>query len=176
MLRYGLFGWCFSTEKTATDKAFSSHQDSGELALTTGVILVGLIETLVVHLLLNRWSPVVAWGATVISFYGLLFFAADLVATIKRPVLIRENELVFRFGLRGYGTVAKPLIDQVLAINTKPERNSATMNGTFLAVPNLLITVREPVLMTGLLGSQRYVSQIALFIDDKQQFINELTA
>lgn len=175
ILRYGLLGSWVPVEKTAADKAFSSHQASGQTALTIGLMLVGLIETVVLHVLLNRWSPLVAWCATIAGFYGLLFFVADLVATIKRPVLIRDNQVIFRFGLRSYGEVAIHLIDQIVAINDKPERHSDLLTGTLLAAPNLLITLREPVVMNGPFGTQRSVRRIALRIDNKQQFIQELT-
>ncbi|QHV95252.1 hypothetical protein [Spirosoma endbachense] len=176
LLRYGLAGWLVPVEKAESDVAFTSHQKSGQAALTVGLVLIGLIETLVVHLLVNRWNPTIAWFATVAGFYGLLFFVADLMATIKRPVLVQANRIVLRFGLRGYGVIDRQNVERIRAINNKPERNANTMNGAFLTVPNVLITVQEPVPMRGPMGIQRSVSRIALFIDDKEKFIHELTA
>jgi len=176
VLRYGLLGWWLPVEKKATDLVFTSHRESGQTALTIGLLLIGIIETLVVHLLINRWDSTIAWLATTSGFYGLLFIIADLVATNKRPVLVRNNEVILRFGLRGYGTIQHEQIGRVVPITNKPERSANTVTGTFLTVPNVLIELTEPVTMTGPLGLQRTVTRIALFIDDKQKFINELTA
>jgi hypothetical protein len=176
LLRYGLAGWLVPVEKAESDVAFTSHQKSGQVTLTVGLIVIGLIETLVVHLLVNRWNPTIAWFATVAGFYGLLFFVADLMATIKRPVLVQTNRIVLRFGLRGYGVIDRQNVELIRAINNKPERNISTMNGAFLTAPNVLISLREPVTMSGLMGIQRSVTRIALFIDDKEKFIHELTA
>ncbi|WP_338874599.1 hypothetical protein WBJ53_03175 [Spirosoma sp. SC4-14] len=176
ILRYSLLGWWLPVEKKATDIVFTSHRESGQTALTMGLLLIGIIETTVVHLLIDRWDSTSAWLATAASFYSLLFIVADLVATGKRPVLVRSNDLVLRFGLRGYGTIQRKQIGQIVPITNKPEHHANTMMGTFLTVPNIFIELTEPVTMTGLLGSQRTVRRIALFIDDKQKFINELTA
>lgn len=176
VLRYGLFGWWGPVEKADTDVAFTSHRASGQVALTAGLIGVGLIETIVLHLLVSRWNGTAAWFLSAIGTYGLLFFVADLVAVIKRPVLVRGSQILLRFGLRGYGVVDRHQLQRVTGIYDKPERKPATLTGTLLATPNVLITLRQPVLMTGPLGWQKMVTQIAFFIDDKSSFIHNLTA
>lgn len=174
VIRYGLLGWRAPVEKTDTDLAFTSHRESGQTALVIGLVFVGLIETVVVHTLLHRWSPLLAWFMSGAGLYGLLFFVADLVASIKRPVLIQANQVIIRLGLRGNGVIDKQQIEHVNPINQKPVRDPNTLNGALFTAPNVLITLREPVRLTGMLGIQKTVRYIALFIDDKQTFIHEL--
>ncbi|GAB3890305.1 hypothetical protein [Spirosoma agri] len=176
VLRYSLFGWWAPVEKIEADSVFTTYRKSGQVALTVGIILVGLIETAGIHLLINRWNPTAAWIATLVGLYGLLFLVADLTASVKRPVLVRNDHVLLRFGLRGQVYISKEHIKRVDSIRDKPTPSPETMNGTLLSTPNVLLTLWNLTEARGPLGSQRSVRRIALFVDDKDEFIDKLTA
>jgi hypothetical protein len=176
VLRYSLFSWFFPVEKHTDDRVFTTYRNSGQVALTSCLLIVACIEMIVVHLLLAKWHTGGIWLVTFFELYTLLFLIGDLMATIKRPVLIQNDVIRLRFGLRGYGSVPKQQIGNILPINDKPERAADTMNGSFLSVPNVLVSLIEPVRITGPLGIQKRVSKIAFFVDDRQAFIEALTA
>jgi hypothetical protein len=61
-----------------------------------GLSAVGLVELLVVHLLIP-W-PVARWVLFVLGVYALVWFVAFALSLRQHPHLLRENEMVLRFG------------------------------------------------------------------------------
>ncbi len=175
VFRYSLFGWLCGIEKTVHQRAYTMHRESGQIALTCALLVIILIETAAVHLLVARAYPGAAWLLSAFSLYSLLFFVADTVALVKRPLLIDQSRVLLRLGLRWQGSFPISEIDRVGPVSEAPPKNRATLNGCFLSTPNLLITLRQPIPITGPFGLRRSVRRIVLSIDDRDAFIRELT-
>lgn len=174
--RYGLFGWIGSVETKADQRVFTTHRTSGQVALLILVMVVTLLETGVFHLLLSRWSVLGAWLLTAASLYGILFLIAETVATVRRPHLLDTDGLHLRFGIRWYGTIVRSQIERIELISDKPAKASDRLTGTLLTTPNVLITLREPVCLNGLYGLTKSVRQVALFVDERANLLNECGA
>lgn len=174
VFRYSLFGWLGSVEKTVRQQAFTMHQESAQVAMVGALLLVGLIETTLLHLLIVRWSPIAAFVGTLIGAYGLLFFVADTVALVKRPILIDGNVVQLRFGLRWQVACPVANIEQFVIITENPIKASDTLVGSFLTSPNIMLTFREPMPVEGIYGIQRSVRCIAFFVDQRDEFIESV--
>ncbi|GAB4019439.1 hypothetical protein GCM10028773_22240 [Spirosoma koreense] len=168
---YILFGWNLRSNLPREARMVTTHRQSGQIALTVGLLLVGIIEGVAVHLLLQRWSSTVAFWVTALSGYGLLFFVADTLATVKRPSYVINDQLILRLGIRWRAQIAHSVITQILPIDEKLPRQVDRVNGAFLTAPNVLLTFREPVCLTGPYGIQRSVRQLSFFVDDRSDFI-----
>ncbi|GAB2570569.1 hypothetical protein [Spirosoma areae] len=174
-LYYALLGWWLSSDVPAGAKTVTIHRQSGQTALLVGLLLVGAIEGVAVHLLLSRWSPTAAFWVTILSGYGLLFFVADAIATVKRPSYLTDNQVRIRLGIRWRAIIPRSAIAQVSLLHEKPVKQPDLLNGAFLTTPNVLLTFSKPVSFLGPYGLKKGVSRFAFFVDDRSAFVNQLT-
>ena len=174
VLYYALLGWRLQPDMPAGAKTMTMHRQSGKIALTIGLVLAGLIEGIAVHVLLARWSPTAAFWVTVLSAYGMLFFIADVVATLKRPSYLTETHLHLRLGVLWQAVIPRSAITDVLLIYDKPDKPPGLLNGAFLTAPNVLLTFNKPILFQGPYGIQKKVQAFSFFVDDRAEFVQEL--
>ena len=175
-LYYVLVGWRLQSDVPPGSQAVTTHRESGQVALTVGLVLVGVIEGVSVHLLLARWSPTIAFWVTMLSVYGMLFFVADIIATGKRPSYLTSDHLHLRLGVRWQAQIPRSAIANATFIHEKPVRQPDRLNGAFLAVPNVLLTFTELVEIRGPYGLLKKVRQVALFVDDRADFVQMLNS
>jgi hypothetical protein len=147
---------------------------AGTMAVGFGLVIV--IEAVVMHLLLMRWSLVAAVVLTGLSLYSLLWLVGDYRATRRRPVVLDGRRLVLRVGLRCHVVVE---IDQLRSVrlvawNGVPERAGGYLNTTRPGRPNIVIEIRDPVRVTTLLGLQRSAQRIGLRLVEPQRFRNAI--
>ncbi|GAB4037813.1 hypothetical protein [Spirosoma gilvum] len=167
---YTFMGWRLRSDLPDGAHDLTTHRQSGQLALQLGLLLVGLIEGVATHLLISRWSADTAFWITVLSGYGMLFFVADLVATLKRPSYLTNNHLHLRLGIRWRATVPREHITAISWISEKPAKKPGLQNGAFLTAPNVLLTFNQPIGFKGPYGIQKNVNQLSLFVDDRAGF------
>jgi len=133
-----------------------------------GFLLLG--ETVATHLLLAMWSPLAAWIATANSAYLLLWVIADTQAIRLYPVAISGAMLHVRLGVRWRAAIPRSEIASVTEIRAVPE---GALN-LALFEPTVLVTLRAPIELRGLLGKKRRGDRIALTIDDPKAFLAAL--
>lgn len=173
-LYYVLLGWRLKSDIPAGAHPLTTYRQSGQIALTVGLLSTGVVEGVVAHLLVARWHPVAAFWITALSAYGMLFFVADLVATVKRPSYLTATHLNIRLGVRWKACLLRSAIADVSIIHEKPPKQPNQLNGAFLTAPNVLLTFHEPVCVEGPYGIQKTVRQLSFFVDDRAAFIQEL--
>ena len=175
MLRFALLGW-FARPDTRADTnatAFSSHCESGFVALVVVGSFGLLIETATVHLLARHWSHSVANWLLLIDLYGLALLVAHGHAVRLQPTLLTADAVIVRVGF--FWQVAVP---RVALVAIEPLRGDFTpgleilnLARPLLAAPNLLLTFAEPVNLTGPYGIRRPARCVALYLDQPRQFI-----
>jgi hypothetical protein len=144
------------------------------MALVAGLLLIGVIESVGIHLLLSRWNPSIAFGVTLLSIYGLLFFVADAIATVKRPSYLSVTDLHLRLGVRWRAVIPRSAIVTVSPIHEKPKKQPGHLNGAFLTAPNVLLTFNEPIFVQGPFGLQKQSSQFSFFVDNRDCFVHQV--
>ena len=175
VLRYGLFFW--KREKTVSKSTvtFSTHRESGYVAIWCILLLAVLVEIVAFHFLLMRWSKTVAIIVTVLSAYGIVFFIADLSAIIKRQVLIDGETITLRTGLRWRAIVQKNNIASVTKITGDYHTDEIYLKGSAIKTgANVLIKFKSPVMVEKLYGPAMEFSSILMSIDNVLGFIKEL--
>jgi len=148
---------------------------AGQLAMrSTGWLLYAgvfgflvIVESAATHLVLAMWSPVVAWLASASSAYALLWLIADAQAIRLYPVAVDGDVLRVRLGIRWRATIRLASIASIEPVRAVP----AGALDLALLEPTVLVTLREPVELRGLLGRRRRGDRIALTIDDPQALI-----
>ena len=171
---YVLLGWRLQSDIPTGARTLTTHRQSGQVALTIAILVIGAIEAVAVHLLIARWHPVVAGWLTALSGYGMLFFVADLIATLKRPSYLTPNRLNLRLGIRWRIQVDCSMITDVSAIHEKLANQANRLNGSFLTAPNVSLLFREPVTVIGPFGIRKPVRQLTFFVDDQPAFMQTI--
>lgn len=173
-LYYVLLSWRLRPDVPAGARTLTTHQQSGQVALTVGLLVIGLIETFTVHVLATRWNTTLAGWLMGISVYSSLYFVADLVATLKRPSYLTADVLNLRLGVRWRVQINRSVIADVSTVCEKPPKQPGLINGALVTAPNVKLTFREPVFVTGPFGIQKMVRQITFFVDDRAAFVQAL--
>jgi hypothetical protein len=131
-----------------------------------------VVETAAAHIALAMWKPVIAWISTISSAYALVWLAGDAHAIRLYPVAIAGGTLRVTIGVRWRTAIPLADIAAVTEVHTAPE---GALSLAVLA-PTVLITLRAPVEVVGLLGRRKRADRIALTIDDPRAFIAAVTA
>ena len=173
-VRYGMLFWLGGKEVRPGQQSFTTHKESGYVAVWAVLLFVLVIETVGLHFLLLQWSPVAAFVSTGLSMYSLVFFVADLASMVKRPTVLHDGQLLFRIGIRWNATVALEDIKRLTPIR---DFDKAKEKDTLLCAPgnapNLLLELHRPVTVTGFFGIRRQTQRIAFHADDPAGLIRE---
>ncbi|NUO80412.1 hypothetical protein HUU05_10080 [candidate division KSB1 bacterium] len=177
LLYCAIWGW-FNKYKTgkASDAVFCYHRKSGYGAILGAIVMMLVVETLALHLLLQTWSALAAWIFTGLSAYSLLWMIGDYHAMRLHPIILRDDTLSLRTGLRW--RVNLPL-DQITAIEkfrAREQRGKEYLSMALFGSPRLVLHCKAPVLVHGLFGLKRVVTQIGLSIDEEKLFLERAQA
>ncbi|HKV12818.1 MAG TPA: hypothetical protein VJ725_32035, partial [Thermoanaerobaculia bacterium] len=153
VLFYALFAWRRRPHAPADREAFAYHEKSGYGAIVFALSIVVLAETIPIHILVTRWSPMVAWVLTVLSLYSLFWFLADWRATRLRPHLLDEEALQIRTGLRWSVRIPR---ERIAGLHTKlPKGAGPTLRGALPGGNPLWIELTEPIIAQGPYGLEK---------------------
>lgn len=166
--RLALTGWLCPSQVEGL--AFTQHRTSSLKGLVITVALLLLAETAGLHLLLERWNPIVAWIATGGSLYALVWLVALYQSARLWPTSLHGDHLHVGAGLRGGAIVARDQIAKVEPVTHTDRRQPDYLHTAILTEPNLLLTLSSPAIAVDLGGRERPVTRIGLYLDDPAAF------
>ena len=167
VLYYSLFAWHRRPQVPSGTRAFTYHRTSGYGALGFAFLIATAAEAIPVHILVARWSPRGAWFLTALALYGLFWFLADYRATRLRPILLDEETLCIRTGLRW--TIRIPRA-HIVAIHKKAPKSEPFLRATLPMMKPLWIELTEPVTAHGPYGIEKQGRWISVAVDDAKAF------
>jgi hypothetical protein len=171
MLRYGLLFWKKEKAVLKESVSFSTYKESGYIAIWCILLVAAMVEIVVFHLLLMKWSNTAAIIVSVLSAYGAIFLVGDLSAIMKRNVLVIGDQLILRTGLRWRVSTSLGNIYTLTKItNDYQSKDTYFKGGVLRSSNNLLIKFKEPVRVDKLYGSGKEFSSILMTIDDFESF------
>ncbi len=172
---YLLFGWWRSfTSSDPRNLVFSYHRKTGYSALLALFFGLIAIETVVLHILIQHWSPLVAWILTGLSIYSLVWLVGDYQAARLNPIVLSPDHLYIRTGLRWRVDVPLSNIRALRKATHADTQAPDYLNAAVYGVAHYTLLLKEPMIVQGLLGIQKQVSNIGLIVDDEQRFLAEL--
>lgn len=169
---YAFGSWRARAHACAGSSAFTHHRRSGHAGIVLAFLLVLASEGLVVHALLRNLSSLIAWIFTISSAYAALWVIADYRATVLRPILVSDESLLVRAGLRCTLQVPRARIASIG--RTKPDHGKECVNLTFLGTPTHWLTFSEPMAADGPYGWRRRVRAVGLAPDQPKLFEHAL--
>lgn len=88
MFYYGFIYW---KKRELIENEFSYHTDSGTITLL--IIFIVAIKTVVLPILVTKWSSLVACILTLLSVYSGIKIFGFLKSMFKRPLSFENNKL-----------------------------------------------------------------------------------
>lgn len=172
---YGLITW---KKKILIENEFTNYKDNGTLPLLCGLIFVMGIETGALHVLIAKWSSIVAWILTVLSIYTIFLVFSHIKALSRRPSIINDNFIFLKNGL-----VASIEIDIVHIRNVELFANE-NLNPDGLVGNlgpskesknhNVVIYFSEMQTVEKFYGQTQECDTLLFYIDNKHNFVQKL--
>jgi hypothetical protein len=125
------------------------------------------------HFLFRKLGNTAVIMADVLSIYAIIFMVADLIALTRRPIVIDNQQLTIRNGIRWHAIVDLDKIEKVELISRLPTDKDIRKVAT-LGEPNLLLTLTEPIELTGFYGVRFQTKRLAILVDDRELFVKSL--
>lgn len=140
-------------------------------ATYVGVLLVlTAIETPLVHVAVAASGhDIAAWVLTVSSIDVAVWLLLDVRALSRGGVMFAEDALELRIGSRWRGRIPYRAIAGVTRGAAPSKRADFSVLGA-----DVVLALREPVVMRGMLGRKRAVAEVGLSIDDLEPFLARL--
>lgn len=171
--RFALFGWFSAGARTGAGR-FAMHRD-GRFAAIIGLLVYLLaVETVAVHLLIARASPLAAWIGSATSIYAVIWLLGDLHAVRLTPAVIGDGWLRVELGLRWRLAVPLTNIARADVIPPAAPRPAADLDVSPSGAPNVLLTLSAPVRATGPFGIKREARTVALYVEHQTEFLAAL--
>lgn len=171
---YGFVTW---KRRPLAANEFSYHKESGTITLLIAVIGIVAIEMVTVHVLLSKWSTVLAWILTIASAYTAVQLFGFAKAVSRRLITIEGEVLTLRYSFLKEAEIPLDCIKNVriekgdLDPKEKWEKLSLLHH---LEGHNVVIELHEPAVLHGMYGTKREFTRMALFVDEKEKFLEQL--
>ncbi len=167
---YGFVNW---KTRALNKNEFSYHKKSGTPALMGAIIFLIVIETFVLHLLIERWSINVAWILSILSAYTAVQFLGFAKSLSRRPISLNNNSLTLRYGIMNEVEIQYSEIDTVALSKKDLEKGKLTKRLSLLGElesHNVIIELKHENTLTGLYGIKKKFKVIGFYIDEPKDF------
>lgn len=171
------YGFIYWKKRKLKVNEFTYHKESGTIALLAVTIFIVVVETVVLHILLSKWSNIAAWILTFISIYSGFQLFGFLKSISKRPISIKNDKLLLRYGIMSETSIFLKNIASVEVSSIDMAWNAENRKLSFLGEMeshNVIIRLKEENVLIGLYGIKRKYKNLALHIDKKIEFKNQI--
>ena len=154
------------------ENTFTYHKKSGKVILFGLAIFVVAAETIVLHILIAGWNETVAWIITIPSAYVLLQIFAHIKAIYQRPIELREDKLIVRYGLLGDTEIDTNNIEEIEFTSIYTENLENVKNVSVLGAFeqfNTVIHLKEEEMFIGFYGMRNKYKTLLLYVDENQK-------
>jgi hypothetical protein len=163
-----------------TDTVAFSFRAARSGALTAGLALAIVVETIALHAFLQARHPVWAWSMTVLSAITLIYLAVEFRAWGTARLQVTPSAIHLRVPGRATATVARGNVRNAIQSTWRdvPARDTPKyLNLMAPAEPNVLLELHAEVsvrLRGGIL--YRPMTRLGLHVDEPAQFLAALDA
>ncbi|WP_405207262.1 hypothetical protein [Aquimarina sp. LLG6339-5] len=171
------YGFIYWKKRKLNENEFSYHKNSGTISLLIAIIVIIGIETIAFHILLAKWNLTAAWVLTFLSIYSGIQIIGFIKSMCKRPISIENDKLFLRYGIMNETTIELSNIESIEISSKDIELDKITRKLSFLGVlenHNMIIRLKEENTLIGLYGIKRSYKNLAIYVDDKNEFKNRI--
>jgi len=171
------YGFIYWKKRKLKENEFTYHKESGTIALLAITIFIIVVETVILHIYLSKWSNITAWILTCLSIYSGVQLFGFLKSMFKRPISIENGTLFLRYGIMNETVIDLSNIESIEVSSKEVELNKETRKLSILGElesHNIIIRLKEENKLTGLYGIKRTYKNLTLFVDKKIEFTNRI--
>ena len=171
LLYYAVASWRRAPFVATGTKSFSYHRGNSYAAILYTLAVASVVEMVAAHLVLRLFAPRTAIALLVLSAFATFWLVGFARAVQLRPILLDDQTLRIRSGVRWSVDLAHGAVKQVsFGRVPAPAKGTAGYLRTTFGQPNVIIELKDPVQVAGAYGIQRTVDRLGLFIDDLASF------
>lgn len=177
VLYYALIVW---KKKAPKENEFTNYKENAAVSMILGLIFIVLIETVVLHILLSKWSFIAAWILTILSIYTALMFFGHLKALTKRYSIITHDKVILKNGLLATIKINLEDIEKVEFCTSQLSEPYKIVANLGLAKEsddhNVAVYFSRPQTIEKFYGITQKCDRLLFFIDDKDKFVKKVKA
>ena len=170
IIYYGLLNW---TTLALKENEFSYHKRSGTPSVIGAIIFIIIIETFALHIVVEKWSVVLAWVLTGLSIYSGIQMFGYARSLSKRPIRLESERLLIRYGVMSETEIPMDEIEY-----SEVTRRRVTFNNEIRKLSplgefeshNFIIHCSKEQELSGLFGIRKKYKSLALHIDEPERF------
>jgi hypothetical protein len=175
LIYYSVLGWFASFRPSQPEhRPFTIHRRTIYPAILGFLVFLMIMETLAFHLLINHWTVIGAWIFTALSIYSLFWILGDFNAVRLHPIVLTEDDLHLRVGLRWRAVVPRQAIVSLSKISTQDAADKEMLKLVLFGEPNSLLELDREITFHGLFGRTRTERRVALAVDEVADLIQAL--
>ncbi len=176
VIHYALLNW---KKRPLKINEYTYHKKSGIIMILSFLLALLLVETLVLHVVVEKWNVTVAWVLTFLSLYTMIQFIGIMRSMNKRPIFLdKDNGLLhLKYGFYSQTTLPIKAIDRIeFTTRTLPEEQQVIKLSPVGDIDshNIVLYLNEEQILDKFYGFTKTFKTIAFFVDDKEKFGNEL--
>ncbi|WP_025116114.1 hypothetical protein [Lysinibacillus fusiformis] len=171
VLYYGFASW-----KRPERLGFTLHKNSSYIAFQLMIIHGIVIETIGIHWWLHEKSMILSIVLLIFNVYSVIFFIADMQAVRLNPVYVTDETIYISLGLMKRTEIDFNKIEEIIEDKVLLEGKLSKDTIDFVArdfgeaYPHVILKMKEPVEVTFMLGIKKRYHQVAIKVDQSQEF------
>ncbi|MEF7493697.1 beta-carotene 15,15'-monooxygenase [Lysinibacillus sphaericus] len=171
VLYYGVASW-----KRQERLGFTLHKNSSYIAFQLMIIHGIAIETIGIHWWLHEKSMILSIVLLILNIYSVIFLIADMQAIRLNPVYVTDETIYISLGLMKRTEINFNKIEEVIEDKGQLEGKLSKDTIDFVArdfgeaYPHVILKMKEPVEVTFMLGIKKHYNQVAIKVDQSQEF------
>ncbi len=134
------------------------------------------IETIGIHWWLHEKSMILSIVLLILNIYSVIFLIADMQAIRLNPVYVTDETIYISLGLMKRTEIDFNKIEEVIEDKGQLEGKLSKDTIDFVArdfgeaYPHVILKMKEPVEVTFMLGIKKHYNQVAIKVDQSQEF------
>lgn len=171
MFYYTIFKW-------KSNQGYTYHKNSGILTIVITVLLVAIAELSIVHIILIKYAPIIAWVLFWISIYSIVQVIALGKAIYHRRIYADNDQIYLHYGW----IISTDIRLENIASIEKIELKNLEQNKDFVFMglikdmedKGVLFKTKEPVIISNFFRKKK-ANQIFVPIDETDKLVAEIT-
>ncbi len=169
---YALFSW---KHRMLDENEFTYHKNSGIRAIYAVIIFLVVVETGVLHILIQPYAPIIAWIISFLSIYSGFILVGLSRSLSKLPLRIDAESLHIRYGLINTASIPLISINEIVMVKSSSEIDFKQISPLgVMEESNIIIHLNHPETLHGFYGIKSTFKSIGLFVDEPKDFIDRV--
>ncbi|MER2256371.1 MAG: hypothetical protein ABS933_14925, partial [Priestia megaterium] len=160
-----VFYYAFCSWKKKQPGGYTVHKNTMYIPMLFMIFHAALFEAIAFHWFFHDRIPVLAWGHTILSLYGLLFLLADFRALVLNPIRMENGNLYLSNGLLKQTKIDLKNISQLHTSIQDEEIYHFKVLGNTEEQPDFVLELKELQTIQLVGGFEKRAKYIGVYLD-----------